>query len=56
MIEPAYAAFGSTLTVRAWIDDTELDPISIPVVLDRSPRGAARIAGGGCYTELPGVS
>lgn len=45
---PRVATVGSTVAIEASLDGAPLPPLEVPVVLDRSPRGAVEPAGGGC--------
>ena len=45
------ALVGSTLEVRLAIDGRPIDPVFVPVVIDRGPPGAVAPAGGGCATS-----
>lgn len=48
------ARVGHPLVVRAWLDGAPLAPVVVPVVLERGPREAAGLGGGGCQASPGG--
>ncbi len=47
-IAPPPSSVGVPLIVSADVDGAPIDPLAVPVVIERSPRGAVLPAGGGC--------